>query len=78
MAKKPLTTLWKKAKLLAEAKNVEQALPILEKLLIHVSDASNRGIDVMEGVKVDLWKERFWLAIENDLGILPEYREEEK
>lgn len=75
MSKKPVTTLWKKAKALAEQKNIEKALPMLETLLIHVADKSERGIDEVEGVKIDLWKDRIWQHIEL-MGCLPEYRED--
>ena len=75
MTKKPVTTLWKKAKLLAEAKDIEKALPMLETLIIHVADASSRGITEMEGVAVDLWKSRFWDQIEH-VDCLPEYFED--
>lgn len=74
MSKKPVTLLYKKAKKLAEEKNIEKALPMLETLLIHFADKSNRGITEVEGVKVDLWKDRIWQHIET-MGCLPEYRE---
>lgn len=77
MIKKPITTLWKKAKLLSEENNVGEALPMLEELIIRVADASSRGVSEIEGVPVDLWKSRFWDKIEQ-IGCLPEYREEKE
>lgn len=75
MKKKPLTTFWKKAKLLSEENNIEKAVPMLEKMIIYLADASNNGIKEIEGVKVDLWKDRAWQKLE-DMNVLPEYKEE--
>lgn len=77
MSKKPVTSLYKKAKKLAEEKNVEKALPMLETLLIHFADKSMNGVKEIEGVKTDLWKSRCWDLIEN-MGCLPEYREDKE
>lgn len=73
---KPLTKMWKKAKLLTEQKNVDKAMPLLEVMLVYLSKLSLKGIKEVEGVKVDLMKDRIWLSIES-LGLLPEYNEEE-
>lgn len=75
--KKPITSMWKRAKLATEENNVEKALPLLETMIIHLSKLTLKGIKEVEGLKVDLWKDRAWLAIET-LGLLPEYREEDE
>lgn len=73
---KPLTKMWKKAKLLTEQKNVEKALPLLETMIVYLAKLTLKGITEVEGVRVDLMKDRCWLSLES-LGVLPEYNEEE-
>lgn len=74
--KKPITVIWKKAKRYTEEQNKDKALPLLETMIIYLSKLTLSGISSIEGLKVDLWKERAWQGIET-LGLLPEYRETE-
>lgn len=71
--KKPFTKSWLRAKKLAEENNLE-AVPLLEIMIIRLAEMTNKGIKEIENVKVDLWKERAWLTLEN-LGVLPDYKE---
>lgn len=73
--KKPITQLWKRAKEYVDKKDVEKAMPLLEMLIIKMSQLTLRGINEIEGIKVDLMKERCWQGIEV-LGMLPEYNED--
>lgn len=75
MKKKPLTTFWKKAKVLSEENNKEKAVPMLERMIIYLAELSIKGIKETEGVQVDLWKERAWQKLQ-DMDCLPEYKEE--
>ena len=72
---KPLTKMWKKAKLMTEQKDI-RAIPLLETIIIYLAKLSLKGIKEVEGVKVDLMKDRAWLSLES-LGVIPEYNEEE-
>lgn len=72
--KKPFTKYWLKAKKLAEDKNVELAVPMLETMICNLAELSMKGEKEIEGVSIDLYKERAWLMLEK-LNILPEYKE---
>lgn len=67
--------MWKKAKLMTEQKDM-RAIPLLETMIIYLAKLSLKGIKEVEGVKVDLMKDRAWLSLES-LGVVPEYNEEE-
>jgi hypothetical protein len=45
-------------------------------LIIQLGELTERGIQEIEGEKLDKWKDRVWNLIEN-AGLLPEYSEEE-
>jgi len=48
-------------------------------LLIDLTQLTESGVsgdDIIEGVKLDLWKDRVWHLIER-AGILPEYKDED-
>src|SRR5690606_20746915 len=74
--KRPITTLWKNAKRFTEEQNKEKAVPLLETMIVLLAEKTLKGETMVEGVKIDLWKERAWLSLEQ-LGCLPEYRETE-
>ena len=42
-------------------------------LIAHLSQLTERGISEIDGVKIDLYKDRVWNVIEH-IGLLPEYR----
>jgi len=72
--KKPFTKYWLKAKKLAEEKNVEEAVPMLETMIVYLAGKSMDGNKEVEGVSIDLFKDRAWIALEH-LNVLPEYKE---
>lgn len=73
--KKPITVMWKRAKRYVEERDVTKAMPLLETMIIYLAKLSLKEVKTIEGLKVDLWKERAWLSIEQ-LGMLPEYKED--
>ena len=64
-----ITNTWKKALQFIKAKDVPSAVEQLDKCLLIL--AQEEG-DIIDNLKVDLWKMRVWVKIE-DLGVLPEY-----
>jgi len=45
-------------------------------LIAHLSQLTDNGISEIEGVSIDLYKDRTWWLVEK-LGLLPEYRDED-
>jgi hypothetical protein len=79
-----MTTLWLKAKELIKENNpekIEQLSELLEWGIVCLSIAKlERGITddktLMEGVKKEVWHERFWIAMENYVWpTYPDYEE---
>lgn len=64
-----ITNTWKKALQFIKAKDVPSAVEQLDTCLLIL--AQEEG-DIIDNLKVDLWKMRVWVKIE-DLGVLPEY-----
>jgi len=63
----PITDLWNEAKSLIEQKNLTQAEDILDKGIVLLAQAKLDGCgdkDLLEGVKREVWLERFWIKIE--------------
>ena len=46
-------------------------------LIAHLAQLTNNGFTEIEGVSIDLYKDRTWWLIEK-LGLLPEYRDEDE
>jgi hypothetical protein len=46
-------------------------------LIAHLSQLTDSGVEEIEGVSIDLYKDRTWWLIEK-LGLLPEYRDEDE
>ena len=46
-------------------------------LIAHLAQLTDNGIIDIEGVSIDLYKDRTWWLIEK-LGLLPEYRDDEE
>ena len=46
-------------------------------LIAHLTQLTDNGISEVEGVSIDLYKDRTWWLVEK-LGLLPEYREEDE
>ena len=64
-----ITNTWKKALQFIKVKDVPSAVEQLDTCLLIL--AQEEG-DIIDNLKVDLWKMRVWVKIE-DLGVLPEY-----
>jgi hypothetical protein len=45
-------------------------------LITHLAKLTEKGITEVEGISVDLYKDRVWWVVEN-IGLLPEYRDED-
>jgi len=45
-------------------------------LIAHLTQLTDNGISEVEGVSIDLYKDRTWWLVEK-LGLLPEYRDED-
>jgi hypothetical protein len=46
-------------------------------LIAHLSQLTDNGISEVEGISIDLYKDRTWWLVEK-LGLLPEYRDEDE
>jgi hypothetical protein len=69
-----ITPLWQNCLSVLESGDLELADNKLMELVWRLADYSMTGFkdaDVIEGVKLETWKERVWFAIEN-AGLLPE------
>ena len=64
-----ITNTWKKALQFIKAKDVPSAVEQLDTCLLILAQEES---DIIDNLKVDLWKMRVWVKIE-DLGVLPEY-----
>ena len=67
-----ITNTWKKALQFIKAKNVPSAIEQLDTCLLILAKATEEGETMIDNLKVDLWKMRVLVKIE-DLGVLPEY-----
>jgi len=57
--------------------NLEEFDYLSGKLLVDLTELTENGVkgdEKIEGVKLDLWKDRVWHLIER-IGLLPEYKE---
>jgi hypothetical protein len=68
-----ITNTWKKALKQIEDKDVEGAVESLDKCLLILAMATGDE-DKLDGVKIDTWKVRVWVKLE-ELNIIPEYEE---
>jgi hypothetical protein len=60
--------------------NLEEFDYLSAKLLVDLTELTEHGVkgdDKIEGVNLDLWKDRVWHLIERT-GLLPEYKETEE
>lgn len=60
--------------------NLEEFDYLSAKLLVDLTELTENGVkgdEKIEGVKLDLWKDRVWHLIER-IGLLPEYKETEE
>lgn len=69
-----VTPMWEQCKSIVASGNIELADQKLMELVWKLADYTMLGYkdaDVIEGVKLETWKERCWFQIEH-LGLLPE------
>jgi hypothetical protein len=69
-----ITPMWEKCLSILKTNDMELADTKLMELVWKLADYTILGYkdtDRIEGVKLEVWKERVWMAIENN-GLLPE------
>ncbi len=59
-----ITNYWNNAKEKIQVGELEKARTILDKCLLILAIASERKVEVLDNIKVDLWKDRVWLLLE--------------
>jgi hypothetical protein len=57
--------------------NIDEMDTLTCDLIAHLSQLTDNGVEEIEGVSIDLYKDRTWWLIEK-LGLLPEYRDEDE
>jgi hypothetical protein len=69
-----VTPMWEKCQQVLKSGDLELADKLLMELIWKLADYTMLGFkdaDKIEGVKLEVWKERVWFAIQN-AGLLPE------
>ena len=69
-----VTPMWLKCQEILKSGDMELADNELMRLIYKLADYTVNGYkdaDKIEGVKLEVWKERAWMALEN-AGLLPE------
>jgi hypothetical protein len=69
-----ITNTWKKALKQIKNKETEQAIETLDQCLLILAQETVDETTELDGVKVDLWKVRTWVKLE-ELGAIPELDE---
>ena len=59
-----ITNYWNQAKEKIQVGELEKARIILDKCLLILAIASEQKVEILDNVKVDLWKDRVWLLLE--------------
>jgi hypothetical protein len=82
MAKKQkniIETKWLeiKAKSKVDNPNVEELDQLTCRLIADLAEMTDQGIKEIDGVDIDLYKDRVWWVVEK-IGLLPEYRDEDE
>ena len=81
MAKKEkniIVAKWLNLKAISKSDNpsIEQIDELTCDLLANLAELSVRGVEEIEGVSIDLYKDRVWWVVEKH-GLLPEYKDED-
>ena len=81
MAKKEkniIETKWLeiKEKSKVENPNIEELDILTCQLIVDLADLTIAGVTEIEGVSIDLYKDRVWWVVEK-IGLLPEYKDED-
>ena len=79
MSKKPKNIIEKKwltikTKSKEDNYDLEELDHLTSDLIAHLAQLTDRGIEEIDGVSINMYKDRTWLTIEK-LGLLPEYRD---
>ena len=69
-----ITNTWKKALNQIKNNETEQAIETLDQCLLILAQETVDETTELDGVKVDLWKVRVWVKLE-ELGAVPELDE---
>jgi len=69
-----ITNTWKKALKQIKNNETEQAIETLDQCLLILAQETVDETTELDGVKVDLWKVRVWVKLE-ELGAVPELDE---
>ena len=69
-----ITNTWKQALSQINNNDINNAVESLDKCLVILASATEEGITKLDSVKVDTWKVRVWVKLE-DLNVIPEYDE---
>jgi hypothetical protein len=69
-----ITNTWKKALSQIENDDIENAIESLDKCLLILAMATENGDTKLDSVKIDTWKVRVWVKLE-ELNAIPEYDE---
>lgn len=69
-----ITNTWKKALKQIKNNETEQAVETLDQCLLILAQETVDETTELDGVKVDLWKVRVWVKLE-ELGVIPELDE---
>jgi hypothetical protein len=67
-----ITNQWVKSLNLIKQNNILEAIDALDVCLLILAQATEDGIVMLDNIKVDLWKTRVWVKLE-DLNVIPEY-----
>ena len=65
-----------KAKSKVDNPNIEELDQLTCRLIADLADLTDAGVTEIDGVSIDLMKDRVWWTIEK-LGLLPEYKDED-
>jgi hypothetical protein len=66
-----------KAKSKVKNPNVEELDTLTCDLIANLAQLTESGVNEVEGVAVDLYKDRVWWVVEK-IGLLPEYKDEDE
>ena len=57
--------------------NLQELDYLTSDLIAHLAQLTDKGITEIDGVSIDLYKDRVWWVVEK-VGLLPEYKDEEE
>jgi hypothetical protein len=59
-----ITNYWNQAKEQVQNKQFEEARATLDTCLLILALATEEGVEILDKVRLDLWKDRIWLLLE--------------